>query len=289
MSAIRVAGPRTRGTDATETDGSGGRSDTVEGAADELWSRYWQDRSRENRNRLVIFYAPLVTIVARRFARRARSLDSLEELCSFGRFGLIDAVEKWDASAGFQFATYATKRIQGAIIDELRRDDFLPRRLRARVQIYYTTCEDLEARLRRSPTIQEIAAELNIEVAEAIELRGDATSLTHLAPLAEGNEGAEGRSLNTATAHPTPSQWVESLSTHESIKQALLRLSERQRQVIVLYFLEGLAKSEVADVLGVDRSRVTQLLQQGLRNLRVELGLDQVADADALLPDPSSV
>lgn len=289
MSAIRVAGPRTGGTDGAKTHGTDGGSVTVEGAADVLWSRYWQDRSRENRNRLVIFYAPLVTIVARRFARRARSLDSLEELCSFGRFGLIDAVEKWDASAGFQFATYATKRIQGAIIDELRRDDFLPRRLRARVQIYHTTCEDLEARLRRSPTIQEIALELNIEVAEAIELRGDATSLTHLAPLAEGNEGAEGRSLTTATAHQTPSEWVESLSAHESIKQALLRLSERQRQVLVLYFLEGLAKSEVADVLGVDRSRVTQLVQQGLRNLRVELGLDQVADADQLLPDPSSL
>jgi RNA polymerase sigma factor for flagellar operon FliA len=159
MSAIRavVIGSRT-----TEE----GPSD-VHGAADVLWARYWQDRSREHRNRLVIFYAPLVTIVAKRFAQRSRSVDGVEELCSFGTFGLIDAIERWDASAGFQFATYATRRIQGAIIDELRREDFLPKRLRARVQIYHATRDELESKLRRAPTIVEIAGEMGVEVGEA--------------------------------------------------------------------------------------------------------------------------
>jgi RNA polymerase sigma factor FliA len=265
----------------------GAEQTAVADAAKNLWFKYWQDRTQESRNQLVIYYAPLVTIVARRFARRSRSIDSLEELCSFGRFGLIDAVEKWDPSAGFQFATYATKRIQGAIIDELRREDFLPRRLRARVQIYNATCDELEGRLRRTPDIREIAAELQIEVSEAIELRGEATSLTHLAFLSEREQAEQGISISSARPGPTPAEWVESQSMQDAVKQALLRLSDRQRQVLVLYFLEGFAKSEVADVLGVTRSRVTQLLQQGLRNLRTELGLDDVADADALLPDPS--
>src|SRR5271165_6897394 len=110
---------------------SDGAPSDVRSAADDLWARYWQDRSREHRNQLVIFYAPLVTIVAKRFARRSRSADGVAELCSFGTFGLIDAIERWDASAGFQFATYATRRIQGAIIDELRHEDFLPKRMRA--------------------------------------------------------------------------------------------------------------------------------------------------------------
>ncbi len=123
-------------------ESDGGPSD-LRSAADALWAQYWQDRSREHRNHLVLFYAPLVTIVAKRFARRSRSVDGVEELCSFGTFGLIDAIERWDASAGFQFATYATRRIQGAIIDELRHEDFLPKRLRARVQVYHATRDDL--------------------------------------------------------------------------------------------------------------------------------------------------
>jgi RNA polymerase sigma factor FliA len=255
--------------------------------AGHLWTQYWRDRSREHRNQLVVFYAPLVTIVARRFGQRARSTDALEELCSFGRFGLIDAVERWDDSAGFQFATYATKRIQGAIIDELRREDFLPKRLRARVQIYHSTRDELEARLRRSPTVSEIAAELGIEITEAIDLCGEATTLTHLAPLSDSGEASGGRLLGAATPGPTPSEWVESEAMCDSVKAALRRLTERQRQVLVLFFLEGMAKSEVADVLGIGRSRVTQLVQQGLHNLRIELGLGTLDDAEDLLPDPT--
>ncbi len=279
MSAIRAVGWGEQAVDCGVTE--------VAEAADVLWADYWRDRSREHRNKLVIFYAPLITIVARRFARRSRSIDSFEELCSFGRFGLIDAVERWDATAGFQFATYANKRIQGAIIDELRRDDFLPRRLRARVQTYHAAVDDLESKLRRSPAIGEIATELSINVSEAVELRNEATSLNYLSSLAPGGELTEGRPLATATADPTPSEWVESVTMRESVMAALRQLTERQRQVLVLYFLEGLAKSEIADILGVGRSRITQLLQQGLRNLRIELGVDASECADDLLPDPS--
>jgi RNA polymerase sigma factor for flagellar operon FliA len=269
-------------------DGPGadsGASD-VRSAADALWAQYWEDRSREHRNRLVLFYGPLVTIVAKRFARRSRSVDGVEELCSYGTFGLIDAIERWDASAGFQFATYATRRIQGAIIDELRHEDFLPKRLRARVQVFHTTRDDLQSTLRRTPTIREIAAELGVGVSEAIDLRDEATALTHLAPLTEGTEASEGRILASATTGLSPSEGAEMAMMNESVKAALRRLTERQRTALVLYFLEGLAKSEIADILGVGRPRVTQLVQQGLHNLRIELGLDQPSDIDELLPDP---
>jgi RNA polymerase sigma factor FliA len=263
-----------------------GDPSNLRSAADALWAQYWQDRSLEHRNRLVLFYAPLVTIVAKRFARRSRSVEGVEELCSFGTFGLIDAIERWDASAGFQFATYATRRIQGAIIDELRHEDFLPKRLRARVQVFHTTRDDLQARLRRTPTIREIATELGVEVSEAIDLRDEATALTHLAPLTEGTEASEGRILAAAATGLSPSEGAEMAMMNESVKAALRRLTERQRTALVLYFLEGLAKSEIADILGVGRPRVTQLVQQGLHNLRIELGLDQSSDIDELLPDP---
>jgi RNA polymerase sigma factor FliA len=278
MSVIREVLVRSR---EAEGDASDLRS-----AADDLWAQYWQDRSREHRNHLVIFYAPLVTIVAKRFARRSRSVDGVQELCSYGTFGLIDAIEKWDASAGFQFATYATRRIQGAIIDELRHDDFLPKRLRARVQVFHATRDNLQSTLRRTPTIREIAAELGVEVGEAIDLRDEATALTQLAPLTEGSEASEGRILASATANLSPSEGAELAVMNDAVKAALRRLTERQRTALVLYFLEGLAKSEIADILGVGRPRVTQLVQQGLHNLRIELGFDQPSDIEELLPDP---
>lgn len=256
-----------------------------EATPETLWSEYWEDRSIELRNRLVTYYAPLVTIVARRFARRARSLQSVEELYSFGCFGLIDAVERWDDSEGFKFATYATRRIQGAILDELRREDFLPKRLRARVQIYNVTRDDVTARLHRSPTINEMADELGIPAEDAVKLHDEATVLTHLAPLVTGSEASEGRVLGAASPSPSPVEQAEMAETVETVKAALRRLTERQRQVLVLHFLEGMTKGEIADVLGVGRPRITQLMQQGLRNLQTELGVD--AGADAAGPEPA--
>ena len=119
------------------------------------------------------------------------------------RLGPVMSTMELVTSAGFQFATYATKRIQGAIIDELRREDFLPKRLRARVQIYQTTRDDLMSRLHRSPTIHEVASELGIEMEEAIRLHDEATVLTHLSPLVVGNEANEGRVLGAAVPAPT--------------------------------------------------------------------------------------
>jgi RNA polymerase sigma factor FliA len=253
--------------------------------AEALWAEYWEDRSIESRNRLVTFYAPLVTIVARRFARRSRSMESLEELYSFGCFGLIDAVERWDASEGFKFATYATRRIQGAILDELRREDFLPKRLRARVQIYNVTRDDLTARLHRSPNISEMADELGVTMDETIKLHDDATVLTHLAPLVTGSVAGEGHMLAAGSPDPSPAERAETAEAIEAVKAALRQLTERQRQVLVLHFLEGMTKAEIADVLGVGRSRVTQLVQQGLRNLQLQLGLAVPSADGARLPD----
>ena len=126
-------------------------------------------------------------------------------------------------------------------------------------------------------------------IARIHDLRAEAGSLTHLASLTEGGESSEGHPLGAGAAALTPGEWVESMSMKESVKEALRRLTPRQRQVLVLYFLEGLAKSEIADILGVGRSRITQLLQQGLHNLRLELGLSESADADDLLPDSSPI
>lgn len=237
--------------------------------AENLWSHYFQTRSLEDRNRLVLFYAPLVRVVANRVARRMHSFQSVQELCSCGQFGLIDAIERFDPSGGFKFATYATIRIQGSIIDELRRDDILPKRMRARVREYQATRESLEIKFRRSPTFGEMAMHLGTTIAEIVELDDLATLSNYMVPLSMIDDGQSGQSPSTWI---DPNENANLTSIHEDVKLALLRITERQRQVLVLHFLEGFQKSEIADALGIDRSRVTQLLQQGLRNLRTELG-----------------
>jgi RNA polymerase sigma factor FliA len=239
---------------------------------DDLWARYNQNRAVEDRNRLVLFYAPLVKIVASRFASKLRSFQSVKELCSFGQFGLIDAVERFDATGGFQFATYATTRIQGAIIDELRRDDILPKRMRARVRTYQVARETLEGELRHTPTLTEVAEYLGTTLAETIELDDHAAMSSYLVPLSIAGDDPRGSMVGSGQQALEPSEGAELAAMRETVKAALLRITKRQRQVLVLHYLEGFQKSEIADALGIDRSRVTQLLHQGLRNLRVELG-----------------
>jgi RNA polymerase sigma factor for flagellar operon FliA len=244
-------------------------------AAEQLWAGYFETRSIENRNRLVVFYAPLVKLVASRFATRLRSFQSVKELCSFGQFGLIDAIERFDPAGGFQFATYATTRIQGAIIDELRRDDILPKRMRARVRAYQVAREALESELRHTPTLSEVAEYLGISLADTMELDDHAAMSSYLVPLSMAGEDPAGSMVGSGQMAMEPSEGAEMSAMRETVKEALLRLTTRQRQVLVLHYLEGFQKSEIAQALGIDRSRVTQLIAQGLRNLRTELGNQQ--------------
>jgi RNA polymerase sigma factor for flagellar operon FliA len=236
-------------------------------SADALWEAYAQNRSIENRNHLVVHYSPLVQVVARRVFKSVGSFQSIEELCSCGQFGLIDAVEKFDSSDGYQFSTYATTRIQGAIFDELRRNDSLPKRARARVSQYHAVRDSLTIELQHSPTLDDVARRMEMTLAEVVELADLSTSSSRLTSLSDST--GSGRYLTSP--HPEPSESAEIAAARVALTEALQRITERQRQVLVLHYLEGFQKSEVADVLGIDRSRVTQLLQQGLRNLRVEL------------------
>jgi len=248
-------------------------ADDVEAqTAERLWARYFDGRSVSDRNRLILFYAPLVKLVANRFARRMRSFQSVAELCSYGQFGLIDAIERFDPAGGSQFATYATTRIQGAILDELRRDDILPKRMRARVRTYQVAREALESDLRRTPTLAEVAAYLGTTLAEAMELDDHFAMSSSLIPLSMAGTDPSGSVIGSGRAEMEPSEGAELSALRDEVKAALLRISERQRQVLVLHYLEGFHKSEIAQTLGIDRSRVTQLVHQGLRNLRAQLG-----------------
>jgi RNA polymerase sigma factor for flagellar operon FliA len=261
-----------------ETPAGGTITSLASRSVEYLWSAYATSRTVADRNRLVIYYSPLVRVVASRVFKRVGAFQSLEELCSCGQFGLIDAVEKFDASEGFQFATYASMRIQGAIFDELRRNDTLPKRARARVSEFHKVRESLTAELRHSPTLNDVAKRMDTTLTEVVELADMSATSSSLTSLTDST--CSGRYLTCP--RPEPSESAELAATRSALTSALQRITERQRQVLVLHYLEGFQKSEVADALGIDRSRVTQLLQQGLHNLRVELTgqgfLDPVRD-----------
>ena len=173
---------------------------------------------------------------------------------------------------------------KGAIIDELRRDDILPKRLRARVRTYQVARETLEADLRHTPTLSEVAAYLGTTLAETMELHDHAATSTYLVPLSIAGEDPAGSVIGSGGSAIEPSEVAELSAMRDTVKAALLRISERQRQVLVLHYLEGFQKSEIATALGIDRSRVTQLIAQGLRNLRTELGERSELQNEGALP-----
>ncbi len=243
-------------------------------AEDILWSSYFDSRSLVARNRLVLFYAPLVKYVASQVARVVGTLGvhPLDDLYQLGTMGLIDAVERFDPSDGYKFATYAGWRIHGAMIDGLREEDMLPKRKRAEVNEYQAAQRDLTSVMHRMPTTTETALHLGRPVSEVALLaifasRGSAMASLSLLDSAVPDHVSEALldfSLD-------PAEMAETNWTRECVKDALAALTERQRAALVLHYLEGFSKSEVAEMLGVDRSRVTQLLSQGLRNLQILL------------------
>ena len=235
-------------------------------AEDILWSSYFETRSVVARNRLVLFYAPLVKTTAERIAARVSQIGTLDDLCQMGVVGLIDAVERFDPSDGFKFTTYAGHRIKGAIFDGMRALDVLPKKKRAAVNSFYGARETLAAVFHRPPTVEETADHLGKSVSDVVNLaiwasRGSVMASLSLLDPVEGLEEAVDYSSD-------PAETVAKEWTRETVKTALKALPERQRHAVVLYYMEGFAKSKVAEILGVDRSRVTQLLSQGERNLR---------------------
>jgi RNA polymerase sigma factor (sigma-70 family) len=144
--------------------------------------------------------------------------------------------------------------------------------MRARVRAYQVAREALESELRHTPTLSEVAEYLGISLADTMELDDHAAMSSYLVPLSMAGEDPAGSMVGSGQMAVEPSEGAEMSAMRETVKEALLRLTTRQRQVLVLHYLEGFQKSEIAQALGIDRSRVTQLIAQGLRNLRTELG-----------------
>ncbi|MGM1062796.1 FliA/WhiG family RNA polymerase sigma factor [Saccharothrix sp. Mg75] len=253
-------------------------ADDVEAGIIALWHKYGESREQGLRDRLVLHYAPLVKYVAGRVGTGLPAHVDVADLIQSGIFGLVDAIEKFEPERGLKFETYAMQRIRGAILDDLRSQDWVPRSVRSRARDVERALERLGASLQRTPTDRELAAELKIGLGELRELYAQLqlTSVVALDELiaAGRNAGGAGSSLAESLPDEGAEDPIASLVDQDSRRQladAIAQLAERDRVVVTLYYFENLTLAEIGKVLGVTESRVCQLHTRAVLRLRTKL------------------
>lgn len=243
----------------------------------ELWAEFKEGDDQDARERLILNYSPLVKYVAGRLSANLPPTVENADLISYGIFGLIDAIEKFDPARGIKFETYAIARIKGAIIDELRAMDWVPRSVRAHAREIERAYIALENRLKRVPRDAEVAKEMGIS---SKELQDIFTKLSYTSVVSfeelwtGGGERDEKTSLIGTIQDETaedPVSTFESTEIKDILATAIERLPEREKIVIALYYYEGLTLKEIGEVLGVTESRVSQLHTKAVLRLRARL------------------
>jgi RNA polymerase sigma factor for flagellar operon FliA len=249
-------------------------ADDVEAGIVALWRQYGSFHDQLVRDRLMLHYAPLVKYVAGRVGTGLPAHVDVADLVQSGIFGLADAIEKFEPERGLKFETYAMQRIRGAILDELRSQDWVPRSVRGRARDVERALERLGNQLQRTPTDAEIASELQIGVSDLRELYAQfqLTSVVALDELMVAGRGDA--SLAETLPDEDADDPVASLVDQDNRRQladAIAQLVERDRIVVTLYYFENLTLAEIGRVLGVTESRVCQLHTRAVLRLRTKL------------------
>ena len=243
----------------------------------EDWLLFKAGGDRLVRERLILHYAPLVTAVAGRVGMRLPAMVEHADLVSYGMFGLIDAIEKYEPGRSVKFETYAGARIRGAIIDELRAMDWIPRSVRTKARAVDRAYAELESELHRVPTESEVASRLGMDIRD---LRALFTQLStvNVAALDEllgaGEERGDRLSLLDTLGDdrtPDPENSFEAQETKFLLARAIDQLGEREKLVLVLYYYEGMTLAEIGRVLGVTESRISQMHTAAMLRLRARL------------------
>jgi RNA polymerase sigma factor FliA len=241
-----------------------------------VWLEYRRTKDQKLRDRLILTYAPLVKYVAGRLGSGLPAHVDDEDLASYGLLGLIGAIERFDPSRDVKFETYAMGRIKGAIIDELRSLDWVPRSVRSRARQIERTIGELEAKLGRAPTDEEIAGKLGVTEEELDDdlFQISRTSIAALDELWTVSGGGDQVSLIDTiedTSGPSPTTALDETELREAMADAIAGLPEREKIVITLYYYEELTLREIGEVLGVTESRVSQLHTKAVLRLKARL------------------
>lgn len=243
-----------------------------------LLKKYKDDPKKgpnKQKDDLVKEYAPLIKFVAQKIAVRLPSNIELDDLISAGVIGLMDAIDKYDPSRDNKFKTYAEFRIRGAILDELRAQDWVPRSIRDKAKLLDKTIIALEADLGRTPEDEEVAAHLNITMDEFHELVNQVRPVSLLSIDEQQSFGDTDKksiiNLIEGTKLNNPFNQLNMKTVKDAIAVAIDGLPERQRLVLSLYYYEDLNLKEIGQVLRVTESRVSQLHAQAVTRLRARL------------------
>lgn len=240
---------------------------------EQLWEQYFADRSDAAKNLLLTHYIYLVVGVVKRMMPQYQEYCDKDDLISSGILGLIDAVEKYDRSFNTKFQTYAAIRIRGEVIDYLRKQDWAPTGLRRKITSIQKTSETLETSLHRTPTDKEIADSLGMseeEVGAALQQSQMFNVVNFEALLYE----KETESVQATEQHD-PYHIVENREMNRALRQVIETLPEKEKMVIVLHYYEGLTMKNIARVLGVSESRVSQIHSKTLLKMKQALGPSQ--------------
>ncbi len=246
--------------------------------AEQVWASYKADANQADRDQLIVFYSPLVKYVAGRVAAGLPQNVDQADLVSYGMFGLIDAITKFDPDRGFKFETYAISRIKGAVLDELRSIDWVPRSVRAKAKSVERAMSKLETKYHRAPTDEEIAEELDLSMAQLTTLYNQISSLRMVAldeMLSFG--GGESMTLGDTLAdrRDGPGGQYERIELRQMLADAINRMGEREKIVLTLYYYENLTLAEIGNVLGVTESRVCQIHTKAVLHLRSRLAAQE--------------
>ncbi len=241
-----------------------------------LWLEFRRTHDKTLRDQLILTYAPLVKYVAGRLGSGLPAHVDEGDLVSYGLLGLIGAIERYDPERDIKFETYAIARIKGAIIDELRALDWVPRSVRSRAREIERAIGELEAKLGTAPTDEQIAQKVGITVEELEDSLTD-ISRSSIAALDElwsvSGDGDQISLMDTIedTSGVRPADALDETEMREALADAISRLPEREKLVVTLYYYEELTLREIGEVLGVTESRVSQLHTKAILRLKVRL------------------
>ena len=230
----------------------------------------------ENREEVIIRYSPMIKYVANRIAMRLPPHIEVDDLISVGVLGLMDAITKYDSSRGAKFKTYAEFRVRGAILDELRSLDWVPRSIRQKASAVEKVVRSLEAKLRRLPEDDEVAKEMDMSLDQFYRTIDETKSVPvfSLEDLGIAKESGEQQSLLdciAGKADADPQTQIRLIELKEIIAKAIDTLPEKERLMVSLYYYEELTMKEIGAVLDITESRVSQIHSKAVLHLRTKL------------------
>jgi len=241
-----------------------------EGELHALWEKYLSDKSdKKSRDELIVQYIYLVRYVVGRVRVSLPETVSVEDLTGYGVEGLINAVERFSPQKNSRFETYALIRIRGAILDKIRTEDFLPRSVRKKIKEVKNAVETLKQQLGRTPTTEEIAQYANMESSKVTAILSNDVVVTSIyEKRGSSDESMEIIDTIEDTNKMTPHEMAEEHNVKTDLQRALMRLPERERIMMVLYYQENMTMKEIGQTLNMSESRVCQLHAQSLMKLK---------------------